>query len=93
MVVRIKKLFKRGEVDCAEARNLASDYLENSLPPPKRSALQAHLAKCGPCQAFVDTLASTIGALSRLPRVTPPPSFKQSIIERANQEEQGRQNT
>ena len=87
MVSLIKKLFNRGEVDCAETRKLASDYLENDLPPQKRSALQAHLAKCGPCRAFVDTLASTIGMLSRFPRVTPPPSFKQSIIECAKADE------
>jgi hypothetical protein len=90
VVSLFKKLFNRGEVDCAQTRKLASDYLENGLPPQKRSALQAHLARCGPCRAFVNTLASTIGVLSQFPRVAPPPSFKQSIIERAKADERRR---
>ena len=87
----IKKIFFRGEVECAEARKLASDYLESDLPPRKQSAIQAHLDKCGPCRAFIDTLASTIGLLSRFPQITPPASFKQSIIERVRREGRGRQ--
>jgi predicted anti-sigma-YlaC factor YlaD len=87
-----ENLFNWGKIDCAETRRLASDYLENDLVPQKCSAFQGHLARCGPCRAFVDTLASTIGMLSRLPQVTPHPAFRQSIIERAKREEQGRQN-
>ena len=86
----IRKIFNRGEADCAEVRRLASDYLEDDLPPPKLSAVLSHLSKCGPCRAFVDTLASTIRLLSRFPRVTPPASFKQSILDRARREDQGR---
>ena len=62
------KLFHRGEVDCNEVQKLSSDSLEEDFAPPKRSAFQAHLDNCGPCRAFVDTLASTIGILSRLPQ-------------------------
>jgi predicted anti-sigma-YlaC factor YlaD len=78
----IKKLFRHSEADCQEARRLSSDYLEEDLPPAKHTSIQAHLRKCGPCQAFVDTLASTIGILSRLPRISAPSSFKQAILER-----------
>ena len=85
-----KRLLNRGEVDCHEVRELGSDYLEDDLPPQKRSAVQAHLDKCGPCRAFISTLSSTIVLLARIPRATPPPSLKQSITERARQEEQGR---
>ncbi len=84
-----KKLFHRGEMDCKEVRKLSSDYLEDDVAPAKRSAIHAHLSKCGPCQAFVATLAATIGLLSRLPRVPAPPSFKRSLLERTKRSEGG----
>ena len=76
-----KKILGGGGVDCDEVHRLSSDYLEEDLPAAKRSAIQFHLSKCGPCKAFVETLASTIGLLSRLPRITAPPGFKQSLID------------
>ncbi len=83
----IKKLFHRGEVDCHDVRELSSSYLENELTEGKRSAVQVHLSKCGPCQAFVDSLAATIGILAKLPLITAPSSFKQSIMARIKQDD------
>ena len=82
----LNKMLRRGEVDCNEVQRRSSDYLEEDLPPPKLSAIRAHLSNCGPCRAFVDTLAATIGILSRLPRVSVPPSFKESTMERIRRE-------
>ncbi len=76
-------------MDCAEIRKSSSDYLEEDLPPQKLAGVQAHLSKCGPCRAFVETLSSTISLLTRIPRVSPPASFKQSIIDRAKREGRG----
>ncbi|MFQ6026012.1 MAG: anti-sigma factor family protein [Dehalococcoidia bacterium] len=84
-----RKIFSHGEMDCAEVRKSSSDYLAEDLPPQKLAAVQAHLQKCGPCRAFVETLSSTISLLARIPRVSPPASFKQSIVERTRQEERG----
>ena len=78
----LTKIFKRGEVDCSDVRRLSSDYLEDDLPEVKHSAIRTHLSNCGPCRAFVETLASTIGILSRLPRVSAPSSFKESVMTR-----------
>ena len=47
---------------------------------------QAHLSKCGPCQAFVGTLSSTISALGRLPGINAPSALKQSLLERMRRE-------
>ena len=85
----IKKIFRRDEVDCTEVRRRSSDYLDGDLPPQKLSKIRFHLDNCGPCRAFVNTLSSTIGVLSRLPRVSAPPSFEQALdekIKKANQE-------
>ena len=78
----IMKVLHHNEVDCIDTRHLSSDYLEENLPPTKLAAIQNHLSNCGPCRAFVDTLASTIGILSRFPRATPPSSFKKSLMEK-----------
>jgi anti-sigma factor RsiW len=66
--------------------NHSSAYIDNDLKPDLRSAFQAHLSKCGPCQAFVGTLSSTIGALGKLPGISAPSALKQSLIDRIRQE-------
>ena len=78
----LNRMFHWGEVDCNEVRQRSSDYLEEDLPTPKLSAIREHLNKCGPCRTFVDTLASTIGLLSRFPKVSPPSNFKENLMER-----------
>ena len=86
MIGILNKLFHRGEVDCKEVHKLSSDYLEEDLAPPKRSAFLAHLDNCGPCRAFVDTLATTIGILSRFPKMSAPSTLHDSVMDRINQE-------
>ena len=83
----ITKLFRRGEVDCDEVRESSSAYLENDLTEGKRSAAHVHLSQCGPCKAFVDTLGATIGILSKLPLITAPSAFKQSLMARIKQDD------
>ena len=78
----LKNILGRGEVDCNDVRRLSSDYLEDDLPEVKQSAIRTHLGNCGPCRAFVETLATTIGILSRLPRVSAPSSLKESVMNR-----------
>ena len=86
MVSVIAKLFGRGEIDCGEVRRLSSDYIEQQLPPNKSNEVKVHLAGCGPCRAFVETLASTIDLITRLPRISAPAGFKRSILERIQRE-------
>jgi predicted anti-sigma-YlaC factor YlaD len=83
-------IFHRGEPDCAGVRELGSDYLEGELSSQKRSAIRTHLDRCGPCRAFIETLSATIGMLTRIPQTSPPQSFKENVLERIRQEEQGR---
>ena len=82
----IKRFLRRGEFDCDDVADHSSAYLDNDLKEEKRSAFQAHLSNCGPCQAFVETLSATIGALSRLPGVNTPSALKQSLLERMHRE-------
>jgi len=82
----IKRYFRKGEFDCDDVADHSSAYIDNDLKPDKRSAFQAHLSKCGTCQAFVGTLSSTIGALGRLPGISAPAALKRSLLERMHRE-------
>ena len=86
MIRTIKRFFRKGEFDCDDVADHSSAYLDNDLKENKRSAFQAHLSKCGPCQAFVGTLSSTIGALSRLPGINTPSALKKSLLDRMHRE-------
>ena len=78
----IKRYFRQGEFDCEDVADQSSAYIENDLKDAKRSAFQAHLSKCGPCQAFVETFSSTISALGRLPGINAPSALKKSLLDR-----------
>ena len=78
----IKRYFRQGEFDCEDVADHSSAYIENDLKDAKRSVFQAHLSKCGPCQAFVETLSSTISALGRLPGINAPSALKKSLLDR-----------
>ena len=84
-----RRLFIRGEADCPETRELASDYLEDGLAPRRRVAVQTHLDKCPPCRAFVEALSTTIGLLGRLPRVSAPASFRRTVMNRIKPNDPG----
>ena len=86
MFKAITRFFRKGEFDCEDVVDHSSAYIENDLKPAKRSAFQDHLSKCGPCQAFVGTLSSTIGALGRLPGINAPSALKQSLLDRMHRE-------
>ena len=86
MIKAIKRFFRKGEFDCDDVADQSSAYIENDLKPDKRSLFREHLSKCGPCQAFMGTLSSTIGALGRLPGISAPPALKQSLLERIHRE-------
>ena len=88
---RIAGLFRKKELDCTEVRKLSSEYLEGDLPPSRLQRFRAHLSMCGPCQAFVDGLASVVGMLTKLPKIESPPGLKQSIMERIAEEDWGGQ--
>jgi anti-sigma factor RsiW len=58
---------------CREVVELLSDYLEDMLPARERARVQAHLATCPECAAYLEQLRTTIGALGRLREQDVPP--------------------
>lgn len=51
------------EVACHEFVELVTDYLEEVLPEPLRSRVEAHLEVCPPCRLYLGQMRLTIGAL------------------------------
>jgi anti-sigma factor RsiW len=49
---------------CQQAVQLMSDYVDGALSRRDRRRLEAHLAGCDACQAYLEQLRVTIGASS-----------------------------
>ena len=57
----------REKMDCQEAKNLLSDYVDNQLNLNKKNALEKHLTACSKCSTELELLKMTVGALKSLP--------------------------
>jgi anti-sigma factor RsiW len=53
-------------ITCQELVELASDYLENALPPPEAELFEQHVNFCEGCEWYVDEMRRTIAAGGRL---------------------------
>lgn len=91
MVTRIAKLFKREreEDGHAEARRLASDYFDGELDEQESERVRSHLEMCPPCNAFFNTLKSTIALLAATRAAKAPASFRNRLSAMIRKESQG----
>jgi hypothetical protein len=60
--------YKIVELQCQQARRLFSRYLDGAVRGTQMLALQAHMAKCGPCEGEFQSLRGTQQLLSSLKR-------------------------
>ncbi len=81
MVSRFLGLFKRGDEDpdCHEVRGLSSDYIDGELDQASEERLARHLEWCGPCNAFISTLRTTVSMLRSLPKREASDSFRERV--------------
>lgn len=56
---------------CVECQDMLSEFIDSGLPERKRTAVEAHMRGCPPCQALCDDLAQIIDTSGRLPLHTP----------------------
>jgi anti-sigma factor RsiW len=54
-------------IACDELVELVTAYLDDALPAADRARLEAHLAGCEDCTAYVAQFTQTIRALGALP--------------------------
>jgi anti-sigma factor RsiW len=64
-------------MNCTDVIELLADYLEMTVNSETRARLEAHLAGCGPCQAYLATYRRTRDAAAAaereaLPQRMPP---------------------
>ena len=62
-------------MSCRELVELLIDFLDGELPDERRRVLEAHLALCPPCLAYLETYKTTIQLTRKLPNVPPPPEL------------------
>ncbi len=81
MVSRFLKLLSRmgGGSDCREVRDLSSDYIDDELDSASRSRIREHIGRCGPCNAFVNTLRATVNLLRSTPKSDAPDGFRERV--------------
>jgi anti-sigma factor RsiW len=67
------------ETVCASGVDLLMDYLEGVLAPEVRTALEAHVAGCERCVAFVESYRATPRILRDATAAQMPPAVDRSL--------------
>jgi anti-sigma factor RsiW len=60
------RLLRPVEIPCQEVVEMISDYLEGALPLRDRRRLEAHLAGCPHCTAYLAQVRETLRLTGRL---------------------------
>lgn len=69
-------------MNCSRFETLLSDYVDETLDPRVRSALEQHLEICSGCAALVEEVQSIRSQLADFPVVEPSRQLIESIIEK-----------
>ncbi|MBV9294110.1 MAG: zf-HC2 domain-containing protein [Acidobacteriaceae bacterium] len=59
-------------MNCTEFETLLADYLDGTLGPADRAALEAHASSCNGCREFMPDVAAGLALLKRVEEVVPP---------------------
>lgn len=70
---------QKGGTPCREVVDLSSDYIDGELEEAVAVSLKGHLERCRPCQAFINTLRTTVELLKATPRRPAPESFRERL--------------
>lgn len=90
MVSRIVNFFRKdADVGCVDARNSASDYIDDDMEPALGRRIRAHLEKCPPCLSFFNTLRATVGLLRKMESRQAPPDFADRVKAKLRDAERG----
>jgi len=66
---------------CDQPKESLSLYLDNVLAPSERDAVASHLATCGICRAYLESMRAVKHAVARLPSQEEPPGTIRAHVE------------
>jgi anti-sigma factor RsiW len=67
-------------MSCRELVELITDYLDDALPDRERRRLEAHLADCDGCRAYLAQLEQTIALTGRVEAEPLPPGMLDALV-------------
>jgi anti-sigma factor RsiW len=69
------------DLSCQELVELATEYLEDALPPPERARFEQHLAACPGCQTYLEQMRQTIRLLGRVTEESLEPYARDQLLD------------
>ena len=69
------------DMACRELVELATDYFEAALDEPTRRRLEAHLAECGYCEAYLAQMRASIRLTGSLTPDAVPPDVVDALVQ------------
>ena len=69
-----------GDVTCRDVVELVTAYIEGALPTDERARIEAHLAGCRGCTAYVAQMRQTISLLGTLSETTISPQARDDLL-------------
>lgn len=69
------------ELTCQQLVEILTDYLEGALDQPLRDHLEAHLAGCAGCTAYLAQIQATVRLLGRVPPAAITPEMCDRLLE------------
>ena len=70
-------------MNCQQAREHASDYIDGELDDQTAALLEEHLGHCATCPPLMAALIGVLAELRDLPTVEPSPAWVQATVARA----------
>jgi anti-sigma factor RsiW len=68
------------DIVCMSGVELLMDYMEGALTPDVRRAVDAHVAGCRRCEAFVASYSETPRIVREATRMEMPPDLEASLL-------------
>lgn len=68
------------EMDCQDLVELVTDYLEGAVSPERRAEIDAHLAACEGCTAYLEQVRTTIRLTGMLAEDQIPSELREPLL-------------
>jgi predicted anti-sigma-YlaC factor YlaD len=78
-------------MNCKEVKKNLCLFLEDTLSPPKRSAMESHLMNCSSCSKLLEEFSPLWGIWKNREIIQPPPYLWTRLKKKIDEYEQGKQ--